>query len=79
MMMGYSVQALHCMRLGDRRTNIKPNYASRLTRSKCTPLLRPECRRLRCTHRLHSLALPHKISALLSSVAATTLLPLPFV
>ena len=29
-MMGDSVQALHYTRHGDRRTNIKPNYAARL-------------------------------------------------
>jgi len=40
-MMGDSVQALHYVRHGDRRTNIKPNYAARLTRSKGTPPPRP--------------------------------------
>ena len=40
--MGNSVQALHYTRHGDRRTNIKPNYAARLTRSKVMPPPRPD-------------------------------------
>jgi len=41
-MMGGSVQALHYTHHGDHRTNIKPNYAARLTQSKGTPPPRPE-------------------------------------